>query len=170
MSAVYVDVEASGLHEASFPIEVAWGGSDLAVECFLIADDAWLADTAAWDPAAERLHGISKAALRAQGRPSAEVAARMNSAVGARVLLSTNAHHDARWLTALFRRAGIVAGFAMAYPDDALFEAAGGDADVVRRAGMLAMRSAPHVHRAAADVRHLIEKERWCRKLAAGGR
>lgn len=170
MSAVFVDVEASGLHDASFPIEVAWGGDDLAVESFLIRDEAWLADPARWDPAAERLHGISKDTLLAEGRCPAEVAARMNATVGARVLLSTNAHHDARWLTTLFRRAGVTAAFAMAYPEDAFFDAARGDADVVRRAGLLATRTAPHRHRAAADVRHLIEKARWCRSLAAGAR
>ena len=56
---VFLDVEASGLHAGSYPIEVGWCGLDLVATSFLIRPHAsWTEDD--WSVTSERVHGITR--------------------------------------------------------------------------------------------------------------
>lgn len=170
MSAIFVDVESTGLHALSIPIEVAWGGLETPVESRLILDEAWLAEDGRWDERATRVHRISKADLRAQGRPPAEVAARMLSVLRGRRVHSDAPSYDETWISELFIRAGLPMDFEVAPAEWAFLEAAGGDADVVAAALVVAGRISPPTHRAARDVEYLIEVERLCAREASRSR
>lgn len=99
-----IDVEASGLPPGAYPIEIAI--CDVATgetATWLIcpaADWAMLA----WDTAAERLHGITQAKLKTEGRPVVEVYAELIAALGSSMVFSDSAA-DHAWLGALARAA-----------------------------------------------------------------
>lgn len=166
MSAIFVDVESTGLHALSVPIEVGWGGLSMPVESHLVRDDSWLAEDGRWDDRAERVHRISKADLVALGRPPAEVAARMLAALRGKRVHSDAPSYDETWLSELFIRAGLPMDFEVAPAEWAFLEAAGGDRDTVAAALEAATRISPPAHRAARDVAYLIEVERLCARDA----
>ena len=64
MLPVYIDIEASGLGNTSYPIEIAWNDPTGKVTRRLIKPaDGWRS----WDFAAERIHGISKEEIEKDG-------------------------------------------------------------------------------------------------------
>src|SRR5215510_6144698 len=71
---VFLDFEASSLGDDSYPIEVGWVFEDGREEAHLIRPPpAWID----WDVTAERVHGIAREALLAQGEPHEAVARRI---------------------------------------------------------------------------------------------
>jgi hypothetical protein len=74
-----LDIEASGFGRASCPIEVGWVLPDGRARCTLVRPAAHWTH---WDLAAERVHGIARAALLAHGRAVSEVAHRLNDELG----------------------------------------------------------------------------------------
>ena len=66
----FIDFEASGLGNATYPIEVAWSLPDGTVREFLIRREA---EWTYWQPEAEAVHRISREELQAKGRPSDEI-------------------------------------------------------------------------------------------------
>jgi hypothetical protein len=145
-AAVFVDLEASGLGPHSYPVEIGWsgrwGGS------VLIAHEPWLASADGWDAAAEAVHGLSKARLRAEGRPAAEAAAAALPNLGGRLLLSDCPGVDAPWLGMLMAAAGQSGRLLVADAAEAFRAALGPGADT----RVAAAKRAGHVHRAAADA------------------
>jgi len=81
-----LDIEASGFGRRSYPIEVGYVLPDGRSRCTLIRP---LPQWTHWDEQAERLHGITRGALQAHGRPA----------------------HDYTWLGALFDGAGLQPAF-----------------------------------------------------------
>lgn len=63
---VFGDIEASGLDEASYPIEIGWSLPDGRTRSFLIKPEP---EWTHWDEAAEDLHGISREELEKSGLP-----------------------------------------------------------------------------------------------------
>ena len=115
---LFFDIEASGLHEASVPVELGWAwitreagdGPALRVktEAMLIRPlRAWMEDPKTWDPAAERIHGISRRELVDSGRPAGEVALAFDQARAGKSIVSDTGHDgvDARWLRKLCQAA-----------------------------------------------------------------
>lgn len=111
---LFMDFEASGLGADGYPIQVAWSGSHGAVdECWFIAPPAaggWALDEG-WDPAAERVHGISAAAVREHGKPADWIAARMNVQLAGQVVYVDGGACDLVWCRQLFAAAGVVQEF-----------------------------------------------------------
>lgn len=66
----FIDFEASGLGNATYPIEVAWSLPDGTVREFLIRRKT---EWTYWQPEAEAVHGISREELQAKGRPADEI-------------------------------------------------------------------------------------------------
>ena len=99
-----IDLEASGLGSASYPIEVGFVLGDEEKFCSLIKPAP---DWSFWDPQAEATHGISRALLQECGTPVREVAAQLNQRLAGLTLYSDGWIVDKPWLTKLFYAAGL---------------------------------------------------------------
>ena len=73
----FIDVEASSLRSASYPIEVAWNMPDGTIEVHLISP-AGIPRWTDWSTKAEQLHGISIATLLTSGTQPSLICRRMN--------------------------------------------------------------------------------------------
>jgi len=115
----FVDVEASAL-VSGYPISVGWfslGQNGLAdgvgAEVLILPDEDWIA-CGNWDPNAQHLHGLTLDQLLAKGRPPAEVAEKLNTALaGKAAVLSDQPGHDNAWLAELHQAAGVPATYAL---------------------------------------------------------
>ena len=94
-----IDVEASGFGRGSYPIEVGFVLPDGHCQCMLIKPtDGWLH----WDPAAERLHHISRDLLARHGHPVHEVVERLNTQLAGRTVYTDGWGNDYSWLSMLY--------------------------------------------------------------------
>lgn len=103
-----IDIEASGFGSTSYPIEVGVVLENDRKFCSLILPAA---DWTHWDPAAEKMHGISRDILQSHGKPLREVAAQLNAMLEGRTLYSDGWVVDKPWLTTLFHAARINMAF-----------------------------------------------------------
>ena len=99
-----VDIEASGLDAAGYPIEVgillADGGSYSAL---IKPVDGW----EYWDDGAEGVHGLSREYLMEWGQDLRDVCLEINEFCHGKTLYSDAWIHDSRWLRMLFEKARI---------------------------------------------------------------
>lgn len=103
-----IDVEASGFGSTSYPIEVGFVLPDGASYCALIHPAAaW----SHWDESAERVHQVSRETLIKHGRPTAEVARRLNDQLQGQTVYCDAWYHDFTWLSRLFDAAGSTQAF-----------------------------------------------------------
>ncbi|MHA7873160.1 MAG: hypothetical protein ACX939_12490 [Hyphococcus sp.] len=147
----FIDLEASGLGPASWPIEVGWCFVDSGPEAMLIAPvDEWSLD--AWDPNAQALHGVSVDELHASGHPAVDACRRLNDALEGAQVYSDAPDWDAFWIYRLFSAAGEKQRFALQDFGALLSGRTRAEiSEIVRRAADIA----PHSHRACADVLHM---------------
>ena len=103
-----IDVEASGFGRGSYPIEVGFVEPEGRMFCSLIHPEP---DWQHWDAQAEALHGITRAALLAHGKPPEWVAAEMNSRLRGQTVYCDGWGHDYSWLARLFDRAALQPSF-----------------------------------------------------------
>ena len=101
---VFLDFEASALSEGSYPIEVGWVFEDGRQENWRIRPPPEWTD---WDAEAEAIHGISRAALLAEGTPVEAVAHRLLSELGGHDVYASAPSWDGKWLSQLLRGAGL---------------------------------------------------------------
>ena len=101
---VFLDFEASSLNDDGYPIEVGWVFEDGRSESYLITPAPNWVD---WDPGAEALHGISRATLKAEGVSHDLVAHRLLDSLSDHVVYASAPSWDGKWLSVLFRAAGI---------------------------------------------------------------
>jgi DNA polymerase III epsilon subunit-like protein len=154
-SPLFLDVEASGLHAGSYPIEVGWCGLDLIATSFLIRPDvAWTEDD--WSVTSERVHGITRRQLIAEGIELAEAALRLNAMCIGKDVISDSPSFDQGWLSRLFRDAGVKQTFALR--DVSALEAMAAQHAELPASELEELREQvgrhyPHSHRAAADAR-----------------
>lgn len=148
----FLDLEASGLAARSWPVEVGWAFSDGRSDSFLIRPDpSWTDD--AWDPAAEALHGISRAMIERDGLDVREGARRINAALSGVRVYSDAADWDGFWLFRLFSAAGARQSFSVLDFSRLVRPLAGmREENILARAARLS----PRRHRAEADARHLM--------------
>lgn len=106
MQLVFLDFEASSLDSGTFPIEVAWAIDGGEAEAHLIRPASGWTE---WSAGSERLHGITRARLQAEGRPHAEVALRTAEVLGwpETIVASDNAAFEAFWLEKLMQAASL---------------------------------------------------------------
>ncbi|MGV6819462.1 MAG: hypothetical protein ACWA5T_03070 [Parvularcula sp.] len=150
-SIAFIDVEASGLGPNSWPIEVGWGFVGTDPRAVLIKPaDSW--SMVAWEKSAEALHRISPIQLVTEGKKPIEAALGLNAALAGAQVYSDAPDYDSFWLFRLYDAAGIKPNFRLFDLGDLLRPIWEGEpAELVD----LASAEAPHIHRAAADVRHL---------------
>ena len=89
----FVDLEASGLHAGSYPIEVGWCGLDLEPVSTLVRPlPEW--ERGGWDRNSEAVHGISRKDLEG-APPAAEVGRMLARALEGRTVYSGAPGFDA---------------------------------------------------------------------------
>jgi hypothetical protein len=176
---VFVDFEASSLHKASYPIEVAWVFDSGEAEDHLIRPAPAWTD---WAASAEHIHGIPRGRLLAEGTPHDAVAARMVDQLSGHALYATAPSWDGQWLSKLLRTAGLprhalrLADTEEAHRRVALdkFEAAGVPqaerkpllAAVLAEAARRFEAAKNTAHRALPDARQELERWRAVARLA----
>lgn len=117
---VFLDFEASSLASASYPIEVAWSLPDGAIESHLISP-AGIERWTDWSAQSERLHGISRAQLLAEGRSPAWICRRLNEQLAGQIVYTDAPDYDGAWLDELFSACwGGAPSFTLASADNLL--------------------------------------------------
>lgn len=103
-----IDIEASGLHAESYPIEVGIVLSNgKTYEALIQPLESWTH----WDESAEALHGISREMLKREGRNAFDVCEEINRLCAGKVLFSDCWIYDYSWLQKLFGYTGILPRF-----------------------------------------------------------
>ena len=106
----FTDIEASGLHHGTFPIEIGWAGLDLVPHHFLIKPHpTWTKDF--WSSQAEQIHGISWDQLQDEGIDPIDAADRVIEAFRGQYLVSDNPFYEAKWFLRLFEAVDIKSDF-----------------------------------------------------------
>ena len=104
-----IDIEASGLSPASYPIEVAIVNGDQEYQALIIPADSWTH----WSLKAAALHGISRHDLENSGKPARRVARELNRILEGKTVYSDHSDWDGFWLQKLFEHAGIEQTFVL---------------------------------------------------------
>jgi hypothetical protein len=150
---VCIDFEASSLPTAgkeSYPIEVgiAFVSGGTSQSWLIRPTNEWLR-FGFWDPAAERLHGLTIQRLRRDGIDVAMVRHELSSAVAGCILVSDYPPADAKWADTLY---GEPAPFRIENYEAVLYQRVGlpplAFRDAVRDAYEGALRRVPERHRA----------------------
>ena len=148
----FIDVEASGLNEGSFPIEIGWAVLGGPAGGLLIQPDAsWAYDD--WDELSEEQHGISWAALQNIGMPAGEVVEDLNRLLPTGTLALTDAFEwDSNWVERLFDVAPQARRFQLGdfWRSLAIATDSAGVATARRLDAII-----PRAHRARQDAEHL---------------
>lgn len=107
----FIDLEASGLGSNSFPTELGWAiaredGSIEASSYLIRPPSHWTIYANAWNPATQRLTGITRDMLEQDGVAPSEAMTRFLAAVGDRDVFSDAPGFDAHWFNMLAKAAG----------------------------------------------------------------
>ncbi len=115
-----IDIEASGLHADSYPIEVGVALASGERHSMLICpEESWTH----WDSSAESLHGIARDTLLEYGKPAAEIAERLNTLLEAQQTYSDAWVVDKPWMVKLFEAAQLPMSFQLSTIEQVLREA-----------------------------------------------
>lgn len=163
---VFLDFEASSLARNSYPIEVAWVFEDgRSRTCLIRPADNWTD----WSSEAERIHGIGRDILLAEGVSVEVLAAEMVETLSGHDLYASAPSWDGKWLSTLLRAAGLPRhALRLRKSDDAFLDAAraamGPDSPEAEVASLVAsvIETTEPVslpHRALPDAK--LELERW---------
>jgi hypothetical protein len=142
-TALFLDLEASGIHPDSYPIEIGiFGEAGLSFECLIKPADCWQH----WSHDAQDLHQIAREQLMSEGTPVSLVARELN-ALFAHKILWAESNLDLHWMQVLFEAAGCeplfeVRNLMNALPHD-------------QWKAFYSHRSTKVAHRALADAKHL---------------
>lgn len=147
----FIDLEASGLSDKSWPVEVGWAFCEGAASSILICpDEKWPDD--AWSNEAEALHGLSRDHLRKEGVAARKVCAALNKALSGCAAYSDAPDWDGFWLYRLFDAAKVKQTFSVLnFADLVRRQITGREQEVISEANRLA----PRRHRAADDALNL---------------
>ncbi len=156
---VFLDCEASGWPPDGVAIEVAWSELGGEIVSVLVKPNwRWTY----WSDQAEAVHGIARQTLERDGIEAAEVARRMNAALAGRLVYTDAPEYDAAWLAPIFDVAGVEPEFSLGNAYVIIPDVPGRMPDLVQEA----RAAAGGIHRAAADVRFLVELYTLARRAA----
>lgn len=104
-----IDFEASGLHNDSYPTEIAWINpirDEKATSYLIQPSQSWLETF--WDPKAEAVTGISRTMIIHDSRPIQDIAQiTIETIKNATLLLSDAPTRDAHWMRVLLEAARV---------------------------------------------------------------
>lgn len=102
----FADVEASGIHEGSYPLQFGWCGLDLEPKAVLVRPEPeWTPNL--FDPNSFEMHGISYDTAKAQGEDAEVVARRLNAELHGKAVVTDNVYWDGVWTARLADTTGI---------------------------------------------------------------
>ena len=146
---IIFDVEASGLSDASYLIEVAWQDSDDpdCFDSFLIKpSESWTH----WDDYAEQeIHHISRNMLHSEGISTNDACTRLNTRLAGKTIYSDAIEYDQRWLLKLFDEVGMTPKFLIGSIYQVISEES-------LRKFESSVESEHIIHRALDDVKQII--------------
>jgi len=117
---IILDIEASGLSEQSYPIEIGFYQSDTHCFCALIKPARhW----SYWSEEAETLHGLSRDIITRRGQSTREVAIELNHLLQGRTVFSDAWAVDSTWFNKLFYEAGVAPRFWLSSIETVMTEA-----------------------------------------------
>jgi hypothetical protein len=96
----FLDFEASSLSKHSYPIEIAWVFEDGRSRSLLIKPKPGWTD---WSADAEKIHGISRDLLQAEGVEVELVVREMIEVLSGNELYASSPSWDGKWLSVLLR-------------------------------------------------------------------
>jgi len=105
---IMLDVEASGFGRDSYPLEIGYVLPNGSCFCSLVRPEPHWTH---WDPAAQRLHRITRDSAVQHGRPSSEVAQELNRTLRGNTVYTDGWGNDYSWLATLFEAAGLTPSF-----------------------------------------------------------
>lgn len=105
-----LDVEASGIHPDSYPIEIGILLSNGDSYCSLIRPPEYWQY---WSDEAQQIHGITRQELAEHGRPLQEVAIALNHHLQGGTAYSDCWVLDSPWVATLFEAANVPAAFSL---------------------------------------------------------
>lgn len=120
----FVDLEASGLHDGSYPTEVGWCRHDLRAGGSLLIRPAPAWRDGPWSAEAEQVTGIDQRTLGRHGLAPRTVAERLNAELAEAALYSDFPRGDGRWLQVLFEEARVAPALNQLADADVLVAAA----------------------------------------------
>ncbi len=148
-----IDIEASGLHFDSYPIEVAVLLGDECRSWLIKPEPGWRY----WCRTAESMHGIRRETLEKEGLPVIDVVKQLNRFLTgfSGVLYSDADRWDADWIDTLYYAANEVRGFCI----DSIYHLLDGEKgrQFDRHKALLAESGRYRHHRAAEDVRMISQ-------------
>jgi hypothetical protein len=147
---ITLDIEASGIHPHSYPIEIGVVLDNGESWCSLIKPaETWTY----WDDDAELLHGISRAELQENGKSPIEVAGKLNNLLQDNIAYSDCWVLDNPWLITLFQQAAMEKKFTLLDMMHIMKEAEYGKLKATKQA--IAIEANIDRHRASNDARIL---------------
>lgn len=154
----FLDVEASGHHDSSYPIEVGWSDDALETDSFLIRPPPeWGTDD--WLGEAQDVHGITREQLMDEGVSLQEAVARLNDLLADKFVFSDAPGFDLAWLRRLYVSADRRIAFGLHDETAAVaFHLEPKEEDIpalmkrYAEAFVLSEQIYPHTHRAAPDA------------------
>ncbi len=161
---LFLDIEASGLNSASFPIEIGWVLDDEAEpESFLVKPHETWDFVSGWSEQSAAIHGIAPAMLEAEGLSVAEACTRLDEATHGRLVVSDAPQHDDWWLGRLYAAASREKTWAVGDVErlyGGLAQEAGLDPAEAARLLTRIEQIYPHPHRAGPDALRLAKAAR----------
>ena len=97
----FLDVEASGFGDTSYPIEIAWSNEVGDIQRYLI-NPASVANWVSWNPDSEKIHGIDRPRLERNGWDPEFVATRLTEDLHGKTVYTDAPEFDAAWVAQLF--------------------------------------------------------------------
>jgi DNA polymerase III epsilon subunit-like protein len=145
---IFLDIEASGLHFDSYPIEIAINLDGQISSWLIQPEPTWTY----WSEEAQAMHGITRQMLAQHGCAAKQVAIEINALLAqTNGVLYSDAHAwDEDWLNILFHAAGEIRLFHL-LPIEELFDADQFNRFHTARRELFA-NAANQRHRAAVDV------------------
>lgn len=107
---IFLDCEASGLSNFSYPIEIGWKNG-LGIGHNILIKPA--IDWSHWDFESEKIHGISRDYLKENGVEFRKAATEIQSHLYGKLVMSDASSFDEFWCNRLFVEANINKGFAV---------------------------------------------------------
>ncbi|WP_151703285.1 hypothetical protein [Nitrincola alkalilacustris] len=102
MNLVFMDLEASGLGEASYPIEAAWVAADGERQDSFLINPKSVAGWRYWDEHAEEVHGIDHNDLVRDGISAQAACKRLNQHLQGCIVVTDAPSYDRFWLDRLY--------------------------------------------------------------------
>ena len=151
---ILIDIEASSLGDASYPIEIAFGNSAVEIDSRLI-DPSGVASWVDWSRKAESIHGISRAMLHKKGVTPRAAARWLNEELAGKEIATDAPDYDLHWLDTLFDAVQVKRRFKLAGLNDLIrlrLDSRLTDRDIRDLRDKFVLGHGEPPHRAAGDV------------------